>query len=112
MAGRCGNPSRWPAKPIPEILEHLKSADDDIRYRARLELSGRESRAVADAAAKFAAAFDAKDIKSALPLTEALWLHQQHKIVNEESVKKSPRLSRTECESRCHEGAPGMASAH
>ncbi len=87
-----GRPLRKPAKmvgkPINELLDRLKSTDDDIRYRARLELSGRESQAVAEAAVKFAAGFDAKDIKSALPLTEALWLHQQHKIVNEDLLRK------------------------
>ncbi len=87
-----GRPLRKPVtmagQPIAELLEHMKSDEDDIRYRARLELSGRESQAVADAAAKFAAGLDARDTKAAMPLTEALWLHQQHKIVNEALLRK------------------------
>ncbi len=82
------NPIKMTGQPIADVLKHLTSGDDDVRYRARLELSGRDSKAVAQAANKLAATLDAKDVNTGLPLTEALWLHQQHKIVNEELLRK------------------------
>ena len=81
-------PVKMVGKPIDEVIRHMTSPDDDIRYRARLELTGRDHQQVAAAAARFAVGFDAGDPAAAQPLLEALWLHQQHQLVNEPLLRK------------------------
>ena len=70
-------------KPVIEVLEHLKSKTKSVRYRARLELSGRDSHEVTDEVVQWARQFDAQSANDAQPLVEALWIHQMHRIPNE-----------------------------
>jgi len=75
-------------EPIEKLLDLLKAKDDRVRYRARIELSGRPTAAVIAAANTWAAALDKADADAAHHLTEALWLHQSHNIVNVELLMK------------------------
>lgn len=71
-------------QPIPALLDNLKHPIDGIRHRTRVELSARDSDAVIAAAKEWMKGFDPNDETEAHHLLEALWLHQQHGVQNEE----------------------------
>jgi putative heme-binding domain-containing protein len=71
-------------QPIGALLENLKHPVDGVRQRTRIELSGRDSEEVIAAARAWAKNFDPNDETEAHHLLEALWLHQQHNVINEE----------------------------
>ncbi|MAE63061.1 MAG: hypothetical protein CMJ18_02210, partial [Phycisphaeraceae bacterium] len=73
---------RMSGKPVAQLLAHLESPQERERYRARLELSGRDSKTVAAAAASWLARFDPARKEHAPHLLEALWLHEQHNLAN------------------------------
>ena len=73
------------------LLDLLKEKDDRVRYRVRIELSGRNSAEVAKAAQAWLAALDTKDPNYEHHALEVLWLHQNHNIVNEALLKKTLR---------------------
>ncbi len=69
-------------EPIEKLLDVLKEPEDRVLYRARIELSGRDSGEVVAATQKWLAALD-KSMPSYEHLAmEALWLHQHHNVVN------------------------------
>ncbi|MDA0836561.1 MAG: GDSL-type esterase/lipase family protein [Planctomycetota bacterium] len=74
-------------EPIGKLLDVLKHPDNGPRHRARIELSAHNSKAVTDAATSWAKTFDPKKQEDGHHLLEALWLHQQHRIVNEDLLK-------------------------
>ncbi len=69
-------------RPIAELLEALEHPINGIRQRARVELSERESAAVIAATEEWLQQFDARDAGDAHHFLEALWVHQQHNVVN------------------------------
>ncbi|WP_425572504.1 PVC-type heme-binding CxxCH protein [Novipirellula caenicola] len=71
-------------QPIEALLENLKHPVDGVRHRTRVELSARDSDAVIAAAQQWIKDFDPNDETEAHHLLEALWLHQQHGVRNEE----------------------------
>ncbi|MCP4785514.1 MAG: c-type cytochrome [Fuerstiella sp.] len=71
-------------QPIAALLENLKHPVNGVRHRTRVELSSRESKAVIAATQKWMADFDPNDETEAHHLLEALWMHQQHNVRNEE----------------------------
>ncbi len=81
-------PVKMTGRPIDKIVALLESPEDAVRYRARIELTGRDSSEVLAAAAKWADQFDANDRDDAHHLLEALWLHEQHNAVNEALLKR------------------------
>ena len=87
-----GRPLQKPVKidgqPIEALLENLKHPINGIRHRTRVELSKHDSKAVVAAAQKWAAEFNPDDETEAHHLLEALWVHQQHNIKNEEMLNK------------------------
>jgi len=82
-----GRPLQKPVKidgePIEVLLENLKHPINGIRHRTRVELSGRDSKAVIAATQKWMAGFNPNDEVEAHHLLEALWMHQQHNVRNE-----------------------------
>jgi glucose/arabinose dehydrogenase len=68
---------------IPALLDLLKTPEDRVRYRTRIELSGRETEDVVRAANDWVEALDENDPEYAHNLLEALWVFQQHNVVNE-----------------------------
>lgn len=82
-------PAPIAGQPIDKLLDLLKSPDDRVRNRARIELSGRPSADVIAAAQKWLAALDKKDADYEHHALEALWLHQSHNVVNEDLLKKT-----------------------
>jgi putative heme-binding domain-containing protein len=81
-----GRPLLTPAKvagePIDKLLDLLKEPEDRVRYRARIELSGRDSDQVIAAVQKWVAGLDRNAGEYEHQLLEALWVHQHHNVVN------------------------------
>ena len=70
------------------MLEALKTPENDVRTRAKIELGKRDSAQVVAATKKWAASLDKKDKDYAHHLTEALWVHQWHNVVDEALLKQ------------------------
>jgi mono/diheme cytochrome c family protein/glucose/arabinose dehydrogenase/lysophospholipase L1-like esterase len=80
-------------EPIATLLDLLKKRTNLTRYRARIELSEHDTAVVMAELAKWIKQWDPKNPKHAHHLLEALWLHQQHNVVNEDllnTVLSSP----------------------
>jgi putative heme-binding domain-containing protein len=81
-------PVRIAGRPILKLLELLREPEDRVRYRARIELGGRNSDRVIRAVKKWVAALDPKDPDFAHLLLEALWVHQSHNVVDVKLLKR------------------------
>lgn len=80
-------------EPIEELLNTLKHPIDGVRHQARVELSERDSKEVIAATDEWVKQFDPGNSDHAHHLLEALWLHQQHNVRDEElleTVENSP----------------------
>ncbi len=90
-----GKPLLTPVKiagePIEKLLDLLKNPMNRVRYWAKVELGGRDTKAVTAAVDKWVAELDAKDPNYQHNLAEALWVYQYHNVVNEELLKKQLR---------------------
>jgi glucose/arabinose dehydrogenase len=78
---------------LDKLLELLKSPEDRVRSRARIELSGRPTREVIAATEKWLAGLDAGNPDYEHHRLEGLWLHQNHNVVSEsllQQVLRSP----------------------
>lgn len=83
-------PSKAPkiaGESIEALLELLTHPEDRVRYRAKIELGGRDSTEVTKAAAAWAPDPKAEDWHEHMQL-EMLWLHQYHNVVNVGMLKK------------------------
>lgn len=80
-------PKKVAGEPIETLLDLLKEPENRVRYRVRIELSGRDSKQVIAAAQKWLAAQNPQDKNYELHRLEVLWLHQQHNIVNAELLR-------------------------
>jgi len=69
-------------RPIPELLAALEHPIDGIRRRARVELSEHDSAEVITATEGWLQQFDPRQADHAHHFLEALWVHQQHNVVN------------------------------
>ena len=91
-----GRPLLKPAKmkgaPIEEVCERFFARDNGTRYRARLELSGREMSDVVQSVGKFAASLNPKNAAQerdeAQALLECLWVFEEHRVPNLDLLKK------------------------
>ena len=102
-----GRPLSKPAaihnEPIPKLLELLKSKEDRVRHRARLELDTRKSADVVAELAKWTAKLDKNDSDYEHQMMEALWIHQRHNIINEALLQRmltSPEPNARACATR------------
>src|SRR4029450_5971722 len=79
-----GRPLLKPApiagQPIEKLLDLLKEPEDRVRYRARIELSARDTGEVIAATQKWLASLDKSTANYEHLTMEALWLHQQHNV--------------------------------
>src|SRR5207237_1279904 len=76
-------PAKIAGEPIEKLLDLLKESEDRVRYRTRIELTGRDTGKVIAAAQKWITSLDNKDADYEHHMLEALWLHQSHNVVNE-----------------------------
>jgi len=90
-----GRPLLQPAKvdgqPIAKLLDLLKEPENDVRTRAKIELGERNSTKVIAALKKWVAKLDSKDSNYEHNMTEALWVHQWHNVVDEELLRRMLR---------------------
>jgi lysophospholipase L1-like esterase/azurin/glucose/arabinose dehydrogenase len=71
-------------EPVQSLLDLLTHPELGVRHRVRIELSGRNTDDVLAAAEHWVKQFDHSNPDHALPLLEALWVHQQHNRPNME----------------------------
>lgn len=90
-------PLQKPAKiegvSLKQLMANLESPIDGVRHRTRVELSGRDTEQVIEAANEWLAQFDPTSKEDAHHFLEALWVHQQHNVLNDELLEivlKSP----------------------
>ena len=87
-----GRPLLKPAKiagePIDKLLDLLKEPEDRVRYRAKIELSGRDSEEVIAAVDRWVKGLDKSDPDYEHHLLEALWVHQYHNVVNRDLLER------------------------
>ena len=81
-------PPRIAGAGIPQLLDLLKSHEGRVRYRAKIELSGRPSADVQAAVNPWLARLDKSDPDYEHHRLEALWLHQHHNLVNEDLLQQ------------------------
>jgi hypothetical protein len=84
-------PARIAGQPIPRLLDLLKEPEDRVRYRAKIELSGRDTKEVVAALQPWMNALDPKDSKYEHHMLEALWVQQWHNRVDEALLKRMLR---------------------
>jgi len=86
-------PARIAGQPVPQLLDLLKEPEDRVRYRAKIELSGRDTKEVLAALQPWIDRLDVKDPGYEHHMMEALWLHQWHNRVNEALLARMLRSS-------------------
>ncbi|MCH8246054.1 MAG: hypothetical protein IH951_06570 [Bacteroidetes bacterium] len=69
-------------QPLPDLLTALEHPINGIRQRARVELSERNTAEVIAATETWLEQFDPTSEADAHHMMEALWVHQQHNVVN------------------------------
>ncbi len=74
--------------PVEKLLDLLKEPEDRVRYRARIELGARDSSEVVAAVKKWLDNLDPRDVNYEHNVLEALWVHQQHNVVNVDLLKR------------------------
>ena len=75
-------PVRLKGKPIETVCEAFFARENSTRYRARLELSGRETDDVTTTVGQWARQLDASDADDAQALLECLWVFEEHRVPN------------------------------
>jgi glucose/arabinose dehydrogenase len=84
-------PAQIAGEPIEKLLDLLKDSENRVRYRTRIELSGRKPAEVIAALGKWIPKLDPKDKDYEHHMLEALWLHQNMNVVNETLLKRMLR---------------------
>ncbi len=82
------SPVKIAGEPLEALLKNLEHPIDGVRHRTRVELSNRDSEAVIAATQTWMADFDPNNETEAHHLLEALWLHQQHHVRNEDLLQQ------------------------
>jgi glucose/arabinose dehydrogenase len=84
-------PVRIDGQPIEKLLDVLKEPEDDVRTRAKIELGKHDSAKVIAAVKQWTAKLDPKAKDYEHHMTETLWVHQWHNVVNEDLLKRMLR---------------------
>ena len=86
-------PAQIAGAPIPQLLDLLKEPEDRVRYRTKIELSGRDTKEVIAALQTWIDRLDPKAQGYEHHMMEALWVHQWHNRVNEKLLTRMLRSS-------------------
>ena len=78
-------------QPIPKLLDLLRSPEDRVRSRAKIELGGRATDQVIPALRDWVAHLQSDPPNHQHDLMEALWVFQYHNVVNEPLLKQMLR---------------------
>lgn len=85
-------PARLKEKPVAEVCQHLLAPTNSVRYRARIEMSGRDTSEVVSTIEKFAAGLTPQNAlpsqDEAQALLECLWVLEEHRQPNTTLLKK------------------------
>jgi glucose/arabinose dehydrogenase len=73
---------------VAQLLDLLKSPENRVRYRAKIELSAHDTKEVIPAVEKWIAALDKNDANYAHQLTEGLWMYSWNNVVNEPLLRQ------------------------
>jgi glucose/arabinose dehydrogenase len=84
-------PAKIAGEPVEKLLDLLKQPENRVRYRAKIELSARDTKEVIPAVEKWTAALDKNDPNYQHSLMEALWMYQWNNVVNEPLLKQMLR---------------------
>ena len=84
-------PVKIDGQPIEALLNALKEPEDNVRTRAKIELSKHDSAKVIAAVNKWVRNLNPKDKDCQHHLTEALWVHQWLNVVDEALLKRMLR---------------------
>ena len=86
-------PAKIAGEPILKLLELLREPEDRVRYRARIELGGRDTKQVISALASWITGLDTKDPNYEHSLMEALWVREAHNVIDEALLKRMLRAN-------------------
>ena len=85
-------PAKMKGKPVAQVCENFFSQANSVRYRARLELSGRETDELLPQVAAWTNRLDPKRVRpdrdEAQALLESLWVFEEHRVPNFDLLKK------------------------
>jgi hypothetical protein len=81
-------PVKIDGQSIANLLDALKEPEDNVRTRAKIELHKHDTAKVIAAVKRWVEKLDPKDQEYEHHLTEALWVHQWHNVVDEAFLKK------------------------
>ncbi|MGB7159926.1 MAG: PVC-type heme-binding CxxCH protein [Tepidisphaeraceae bacterium] len=81
-------PPKIEGQPIAALLELLKEPENQTRELAKIELDKHDSKEVIAAVKQWATNLDKNDPKYEHHMTEALWLHQWHNVVDTELLAR------------------------
>ncbi len=85
-------PIKMKGKPIAEVCGNFFSTANGIRYRARLELSGRKTNDIVAQVGAFAKNLDVNNVSpkrdEAQALLECLWVFEEHRVANESLLQR------------------------
>jgi glucose/arabinose dehydrogenase/lysophospholipase L1-like esterase len=84
-------PVKIAGEPIDRLLDLLKEPEDRVRYRAKIELSGRDTKEVMTALQAWTDLLDPKDASYEHHMMEALWVHQWNNRVDEKLLNRMLR---------------------
>ncbi len=86
-------PKKIDGESVAKLLDLLKEPENDVRLRAKIELSKHATSEVIPAVQEWAKQFDPNNVADAHHLLEALWVHQWNNVVNLpliEAILKGP----------------------
>ena len=81
-------PAKMIGKPIAEVCQNFYAKENSTRYRARLELSGRDAQEITNQVGKWAAKRDITKPDDAQALLECLWVFEEQRIPNVKLLNK------------------------
>ncbi|MGJ8698144.1 MAG: PVC-type heme-binding CxxCH protein [Verrucomicrobiaceae bacterium] len=81
-------PVKIDGESVSALLENFKHPVMGVRHRTRVELSERPTDEVIAATQEWVKQFDPTKKEDGIPMLEALWVHQQHNVKNEELLAK------------------------
>jgi len=76
-------PAKMKGRPIAQVCDHFLLPEDSTRYRARLELSGRDRDQIAEQVSDWVSTRDIKTPVDAQAMLECLWVFEEQGIVDE-----------------------------
>lgn len=81
-------PIKMKGKPIAEVCEAFYAKENSTRYRARLELSGRDTAEVTKTVSDWLKAKNPANPEDAQAMLECLWVFEEHRMPNFELIKR------------------------